>query len=117
MELSLGGDQLVDDTGASYSLFFSFTPGDRLFPGGHWVKVDATHVRSIGGLVHEFYDTGKLKAIYWQSADYPRLAYRTSQPFGGGAPGDGTFVGQFAEVDCEETCAARPAPCCWLGDG
>ena len=25
----------------------------------------------------------------------------------GGAPGDGTFVGQFAEVDCEETCAAR----------
>ena len=84
MELSQGGNQLVDDTGASYSLFFSFITGDRLFPGGHWVKVDATHVRSIGGLVHEFYGTGKLKAIYWQSADHPRLAYRTSQPFGGG---------------------------------
>ena len=27
----------------------------------------------------------------------------------GGAPGDGTFGGQFAEVDCEETCAARAA--------
>lgn len=84
MKLSQGGNLLVDDTGASYSLFSNFIAGDRLFPGGHWVRVDATHIRSIGGLVHEFYGTGKLKAIYWQSADYPRLAYRTSQPFGGG---------------------------------
>lgn len=77
------GDVLTDATGATYRLFTGpGSIGNRLFPGGHWVRVDATHMRSVGGLVHEFFPDGKLEAIYWQSADYPRLAYRTAQ--GGG---------------------------------
>ncbi|HEU4428541.1 MAG TPA: hypothetical protein VFT98_07285, partial [Myxococcota bacterium] len=49
-------------------------------PGSHWVKVDATRVKTKGGLLHEFdAATGRLLAIRWTSSAYPRLRFVQSQ--------------------------------------
>ncbi|MBM4384213.1 MAG: hypothetical protein FJ091_12725 [Deltaproteobacteria bacterium] len=49
-------------------------------PGTHWVKLDATRVKTKGGLVHEFDPaTGRIAATYWSSAPYPRLVFVPAQ--------------------------------------
>jgi RHS repeat-associated protein len=52
-------------------------------PGTHWVKLDATRVKTKGGLVHEFDATsGRLLAIHWSSSSYPRLRFVQAQVAG-----------------------------------
>lgn len=69
---------LRDATGAVFVLT-TVANGDAA-PGSHWVKVDATRVKTKGGLLHEFdAATGRLLAIRWTSSAYPRLRFVQSQ--------------------------------------
>jgi RHS repeat-associated protein len=47
-------------------------------PGTHWVKLDATRMKTKGGLVHEYDGTGLLAARYWSSDPHPRIVYRSA---------------------------------------
>ena len=77
-DISYNGAIFVDATGAEYGYIWDPTAENRLFPGGHWIRVDQTRVRSTGGLTHEFRSNGTLEAIHWESAAYPRLEYLTT---------------------------------------
>jgi len=69
---------LLDATAASVPM--SSLAANAAAPGTHWVKLDATRVKTKGGLVHEFdANTGRLLAIYWSSAAYPRLRFAQVQ--------------------------------------
>jgi len=68
---------LRDATGAVFAMS-ALASGDAA-PGSHWVKVDATRVKTKGGLLHEFDGaTGRLLAIRWTSSAYPRLRFPQS---------------------------------------
>ena len=65
---------LRDATGASLPL--AALANGAAAPGTHWVKLDATRVKTKGGLVHEFdAATGRLLAIRYASAPYPRIRF------------------------------------------
>ncbi|HEX5633081.1 MAG TPA: hypothetical protein VFX50_07635, partial [Gemmatimonadales bacterium] len=69
---------LRDATGASLPL--AALPDGAAAPGTHWVKLDATRVKTKGGLVHAFdAATGRLVAIHWASAVYPQLRFAQAQ--------------------------------------
>lgn len=69
---------LRDAAGTSLPLA-ALAAGDAV-PGSHWVKLDATRVKTKGGLVHEFdAGTGRLLAVYWSSSAYPRLRFAQTQ--------------------------------------
>jgi YD repeat-containing protein len=42
------------------------------------VRVDGRTLKTKGGLVHEFDAAGRLAAVRWSSAPYPRLEYRSA---------------------------------------
>ena len=49
-------------------------------PGTHWVKVDATRVKTKGGLLHEFdATTSRLITLRFTSSAYPRLRFNQQQ--------------------------------------
>jgi RHS repeat-associated protein len=69
---------LRDATGASIPL--GTLVAGAAAPGTHWVKLDATRVKTKGGLVHEFDPvTGRLVATHWSSSPYPRLRFVQAQ--------------------------------------
>jgi RHS repeat-associated protein len=69
---------LSDSTAASMPM--SSLAANAAEPGTHWVKLDATRVKTKGGLVHEFdASSGRLLAIYWSSSAYPRLRFVQTQ--------------------------------------
>lgn len=72
-DLRYDGDTFVDGSGARYDA--AGVGAGEIFPGSVWIRVDATRIRSLGGLVHEFDSDGRLAAIHWASADHPRLEY------------------------------------------
>jgi RHS repeat-associated protein len=80
-ELSYDGRVLVDANGARHEL--AEVPDGRAVPGTVWVRVDARTLRTKGGLVHEFDAQGRLGAVRWSSAPYPRLEYRRASVAGG----------------------------------
>jgi len=72
------GGTLSDATAASTPM--SSLAANAAAPGTHWVKLDATRVKTKGGLVHEFdASSGRLLAIYWSSSAYPRLRFVQTQ--------------------------------------
>ena len=74
-DVRFDGSSFLDATGASHATG-ALGPGDAI-PGTTWVVVDATTIKSKGGLVFRFDSwTGRLIGIEWVSAPYPRIEYR-----------------------------------------
>jgi RHS repeat-associated protein len=74
VDASYKNGTLRDATGARMPL--ASLANGAAAPGTHWVKLDATRVKTKGGLVHEFdAGTSRLAAIHWSSAPYPRLVF------------------------------------------
>lgn len=72
-EMHYAGALFVDDTGARHNLA-GLAAGDAI-PGTWWVWIDAASLKTKGGLVHEFDPAGRLAAVRWASAPYPRVRY------------------------------------------
>ncbi len=72
-EMHYDGALFVDDTGARHDLA-DLAAGDAI-PGTWWVRIDAASLKTKGGLVHEFDPAGRLAAVRWASASYPRVRY------------------------------------------
>jgi len=81
-DLHYDGSTLQDASGAALDAA-SVAPGAAI-PGTTWVVLDASRVKTKGGLVHEFDASGRLVARYWASSAYPRVVY-TSQIIAGEA--------------------------------
>jgi RHS repeat-associated protein len=73
-ESSYDGAIFTDESGASFAVA-SLAPGAAI-PGTHWVKLDATRMKTKGGLVHEYGADHRLVARYWSSDPYPRIVQR-----------------------------------------
>ena len=73
-EITYDGSTLVDGSGARHGLA-DLADGEAL-PGTIWVREGPRALRTKGGLVHEFDAEGRLAALRWSSAPYPRLEYR-----------------------------------------
>ncbi len=68
-DLYYDGRLFIDDTGLHLSALDNLEDGSRI-AGTEWIKHDATHIRTIGGLVYEFDPTSHgLSRIYWLSSD------------------------------------------------
>ncbi len=90
------GDAFVDATGAVHpNLLWGIADG-AVIPGSVWIKLDASRIQSLGGLVHEFDPDGRLAARRWASDSHPRLEHlaqviagapRTTEIRQCGAPG------------------------------
>ncbi len=66
-----------DASGASFDL--SALADGLAVPGTHWVKVGPSAVKTKGALLHEFDPvSGRLRALRWSSASYPRLVFAES---------------------------------------
>lgn len=107
-QVEYDGTRFVDATGAVYDL--SALANGAAVPGSVWVKLDARTLRSKGGLVHEFGADGRLAAVRWASAAWPRIEYRTAE-----TPA-GPRVAKVVQVSAagDETVMARLA---WDGSG
>jgi len=73
-ELAYDGASFVDASGARYAM--GGVANGQAIPGSVWVRVDGRTLKTKGGLVHEFDAAGRLAAVHWSSAPYPRLEYR-----------------------------------------
>jgi len=90
-DLRYAGGVFVDASGARYEL--GSLPAGPI-PGTSWTKLDATRLRTRGGLLHEFGPDGRLLRQRWSSQPYPSIEYRSS----GGAT---TAIEQcVAPADC-----------------
>lgn len=77
-DLSYRNGSFRDESGASYALG-SLANGAPV-PGTRWVKLDATRLKTKGGLLYEFdAATGRLSAMRYSSAPYPILRFAQSQ--------------------------------------
>jgi RHS repeat-associated protein len=81
-QMRYDGERFVDDTGAVYEGLAS-SPGlltaNGTIPGSRWVRVDATTLRTRGGLAHHFDGEGRLAWIAWAGLDYPRIVFAPGQ--------------------------------------
>ena len=69
----------LSDSTAARAPLAALVPGAAV-PGSRWVKVDATRVKTKGGLLHEFDAvTGRLITVRWTSSAYPRLRFNQQQ--------------------------------------
>lgn len=79
------GTTFVDATGAVHDLS-DVLPG-RVVPGTHWVKIDDTHVKTKGGLVHAFDpDSHVLRRVAWAVGIRPELVYEAATVAGAVRP-------------------------------
>ncbi len=69
-DMSYDGTAFLDDTGALYNIE-SLANGERI-PGTHWVKVNGTQMKTVGGLLYDF-SNGHLEKVFWTDQTYPRL--------------------------------------------
>jgi RHS repeat-associated protein len=79
-EVFYDGRLFVDPTGARYDVA-GLESGEAI-PGSVWVRLDASRLRTKGGLVHEFDATGRLAHIHWASSATPSLEF-LAHPVGG----------------------------------
>ncbi|MEN8161623.1 MAG: RHS repeat domain-containing protein, partial [Myxococcota bacterium] len=75
-ESQYDGAIFTDESGARHAV--GALAAGAAIPGTHWVKLDATRVKTKGGLVHEYDAAGQLSARYWSSDPHPRIAYRSA---------------------------------------
>lgn len=69
-EIHYDGLQFLDPTGARHDAF-AVADGAAI-PGTTWVRLDASTLRTKGGLVHRF-ASGRLQTVHWASGAWPRL--------------------------------------------
>jgi len=79
-DITYDGATFVDDTGARFDTS-ALAPGEAI-PGTHWVVVDGATLKTKGGLVHAFDAAGRLAAVRWASASWPRIVF-VSEPVAG----------------------------------
>ncbi len=72
-EVTYDGSWFTDPTGTRYKI--ADVAHGKAIPGTNWVKVDGSTIKTKGGLVHEFDESGRLSAVRWSSSAYPRLVY------------------------------------------
>jgi RHS repeat-associated protein len=77
-QVTYDGTTFVDPSGA---VFEDVTPEGGLLtpngtlPGTHWVRVDASTMRTKGGLAYHFDAQGALAYVSWATLDYPRIRF------------------------------------------
>ena len=74
-DVRYAGGVFVDASGARYDV--GALPAGPI-PGTSWTKLDATRLRTRGGLVHEFGPDGRLVRQRWSSQPFPSIEYRSS---------------------------------------
>jgi RHS repeat-associated protein len=70
------GAIFVDESGASFAV--AGLAAGAAVPGTQWVKLDATRMKTKGGLVHEYGAGGLLAARYWSSDPHPRIRHASA---------------------------------------
>jgi len=73
-DLRYFGTSFTDASGAVHDLT-GVAPGAAI-PGTQWRLIDATRLKTKGGLVHEFDANGELSSIHWSSGAQPSLQFR-----------------------------------------
>jgi RHS repeat-associated protein len=77
-QMAYDGRRFVDPSGA---VFEDVTPEsgvltpDGTLPGTHWVHVDASTMKTKGGLAYHFDAEGALAFVSWATLDYPRITF------------------------------------------
>jgi RHS repeat-associated protein len=72
-EMSYDGALFVDPSGAE--LDAGAVPDGSAIPGTHWVRVDATTVKTKGGQTYHFDAQARLDFASWANGDYPQIRY------------------------------------------
>lgn len=72
-DLTYDGTTFLDAAGSSHSVT-NLQPGQAI-PGTRWRLVDATHLKTKGGLVHGFGSDGLLEEVHWSGQPFPDLRY------------------------------------------
>lgn len=67
------GTTFVDPTGAIFDL--SAVANGAAIPGSYWVKLDASTIKTKGGLAYHFDAQARVDHVNWISNAYPRLTY------------------------------------------
>lgn len=76
-DLSYSANVFRDATGRVHDVVA--VPLGGPIPGTPWVRTSESALQTRGGLVHRFAADGRLEAIHWRSAEYPRLeTHRTA---------------------------------------
>jgi RHS repeat-associated protein len=97
-ELERLDGRFVDATGAEHDV--STVPDGAIVPGTDWVKLDASRMKTRGGLVHVFDGAGRLAAIHWSSDPYPRVRAVTGMV--------GAVVRTVALEQCVDAASCEP---------
>ena len=71
-DMTYDGSVFVDDTGAVLGI--GVLPDGARVPGTRWVRIDASRVKTLGGVVFEFDASGRFASAYWGDDTYPRLS-------------------------------------------
>ncbi len=72
-DVSYDGATFVAATGASHDL--TGVPEGAVIPGTVWVVIDATRLKSKGGILHEFDAAGRLRVLRRVTEPWPRLEF------------------------------------------
>lgn len=97
-DLFYDGAAFVDATEARFEV--AEQPDGSALPGSHWVKVNATAMKTRGGLLHVFDPaSAKLDHVRWTSSDYPRLRFLRTQ------------VAGATRISRVEQCKTQPGDC------
>jgi len=72
-DITYDGQTFVDDTGAVFDT--TGVASGEAIPGTHWVVVDGATLKTKGGLLHAFDAAGRLAAVRWASAPWPRVVF------------------------------------------
>src|SRR3990172_5824987 len=72
-EVRYDGTTFVDPTGAIFDV--SAVANGAAIPGTYWVKLDASAIKTKGGLAYHFDAQARVDHVAWTSNTYPRLTY------------------------------------------
>lgn len=98
-ETTYDGSTFVAPDGAVHDV--SDLSGTKRIPGSDWVRLSATRVKTLGGLVHEFRD-GLLDRIFWHGEEGQRYLQM----------GTSYVAGAWRIVAIDQCLTDRPGPDC-----
>ena len=112
---------LLDETGAVHNV--SALAAGQAVPGTSWVKLDATTMKTRGGLRYQFAANGRPQNVRWTSATLPRLDFvqatqgdgqlhtsRIDQCPGGGAACTTVFTFAYDATETARAIGSSAAP-------
>ena len=67
------GSIFIDASGMRHDV--AAVPDGNAIPGTHWVRVDATTIKTKGGRVYHFDALGRIDFLSWANTDYPQIKY------------------------------------------